>query len=190
MVAPQGRAFFPPAIASAEIAARPSPELTLATVFYYKRNQLQRFLSILSAHHRLADDAIHLPNTTVSGGLASMAAPKRHFRRLRLEELKATMEKNHSEAYGVNLDMIGNRVAALTFGPRSVIVMVGAIRSFPTWLPPWTVSKASPQRPMPFVWIKRHPGQPPADARAAMRPTVFVTTGPLPKNRFPTVELR
>ena len=47
----------------------------------------------------------------------------------------------------VNLDMLGNRIAAITFGPTHVVILVGRTRSCPTSKPPSIASGTTCHRP-------------------------------------------
>jgi hypothetical protein len=49
----------------------------------------------------------------------------------------------------VNLDMVGNRVAGITFGPRHVVLFIGRNKIVPTSTTPCNASSATPPRPMP-----------------------------------------
>jgi len=76
----------------------------------------------------------------------------------------------------VNLDMIGNRVGALTFGPKNVIILVGRNKIVPDldeamWSTPCDLTKKHPVPKHPFVGIVK--------ARI-----VYATPGQLQRSHF------
>jgi hypothetical protein len=86
----------------------------------------------------------------------------------------------------VNLDMVGNRVAGITFGPRPWCCSSAAIKLSRPSTTPCNASRTTPPRPMPSgtPGLKTPAPKPPCAPTAAAR-TASATPGASPKNASP-----
>jgi L-lactate utilization protein LutB len=83
----------------------------------------------------------------------------------------------------VNLDMFGNRIGGITFGPRHVVILVGRNKLVPDLEEAFFRIKnyVAPVNAMRLD--KKTPVSRPRTARSAKAPTGFATRGPSRKNR-------
>lgn len=82
----------------------------------------------------------------------------------------------------VNLDMTGNRVAAMAFGPKNVIVVVGRNKIVPDLEGAFFASRTMRHRSTPCAWTRRRPVRRRPSAKNATARTGSAMRGPSSKN--------